>query len=57
MSDGKDPTRMRTGRNGGLAGWANLNTQERHARMAAVRVHSPANDADWVNKLRLTPTA
>jgi hypothetical protein len=35
MSDGKDPTRKRTGRNGDLADWANLNTQERHAPMAA----------------------
>jgi hypothetical protein len=47
--DSKDPERVRTGRHGGLAGWAN--TQDRHVRMEHVRENSPANDGYYARQL------
>ena len=52
----KDPERIRTGREGGLTGWANTDERgQRHQRMEAVRNNSPASDGYWYAKLGLTP--
>jgi hypothetical protein len=43
-----DPESKRTGRQGGLNGWARTDARgERYQRMSKVRVHSPASDEHW----------
>jgi hypothetical protein len=56
MPNGKDPTRVRTGRNGGLQGWHNSDERgERHQRMEQVRANSPASDAYYARQLGFDP--
>lgn len=51
-----DKERVRTGRHGGLTGWANTTIAgDRQQRMAAVRANSPANDDYWLRKLGYMP--
>jgi hypothetical protein len=50
-----DPTRVDTGRHGGLTSWVNTDAKgQRHQRMQAVRANSPASDTYWAKDLGFT---